>query len=88
MDDVPGRVAQYLYLDVTGPVHRLLKENCPIAEGRRSLPDRACRRLGEILGSVHPAQPPAATPGRGLHEQGEAHRLGGFGGGRRVRQRS
>ncbi len=55
VDDFSGRVAENLHLDVAGPVHRLLKEDRSIAERRRRLSDRACRRIGEIIGPVHPA---------------------------------
>ncbi len=55
VDDIPGRVAENLHLDMAGPVHRLLKEDRSIAERRCSLPDRARRRIGEIIDPLHPA---------------------------------
>ncbi len=55
VDDLARGVAEYLHLDVAGPVEGLLEENRSVPEGCRRLPDRARHRIVKILWTVHPA---------------------------------
>ncbi len=77
VDDLAGGVAEDLHLDVPGPVEGLLEEDRAVPEGRRRLPDRARHRVFKVFWIVHPAQAAATTARRRLHEQREAHGLGG-----------
>ena len=77
VDHVAGAVGQHLDLDVARPFHRGLEEDRRVAESRSGLP---CGRLDgrpQVLGPSHPAEAPAAAPGRSLYEQREADVLAG-----------
>ena len=78
VDDLAGRVAEHLHLDVPGPDHRLLQVHPRIAERGFGFAHRLGEGRSQLLGIVDPAHAASATAADRLHEDREADLLGGF----------